>query len=247
VSPATNGDDDAARRTSPLRSGRANSPRIGKSSRSPREKPGVKKEQILDVAVSHFGEYGYEDTKWADVADAVGIGPTALYHYFVSKQHCLYVIMAGALNDFKSRFEVVASSQASWSDSLVRQLVSTFNLTEQEVLRMRVLVAEQGLMANHRSIPREESARALAQSLIRDLEFAWGTFLSRGMHEGIVPEQDPRILTRALLGLYNSIWHWYRPGGALSLNEVGQYYAAAQLRLMGCDINIPAEFFDGIK
>ncbi len=51
--------------------------------RSPRMKPGAKKEQILEVATDYFGRYGYDETKWADVAAAVEIGSTALYHYFV--------------------------------------------------------------------------------------------------------------------------------------------------------------------
>jgi AcrR family transcriptional regulator len=47
---------------------------------TPRLKPGVKRAQILEVAVDHFGRYGYEETKWADVAADVGIGSTALIH-----------------------------------------------------------------------------------------------------------------------------------------------------------------------
>ena len=69
----------------------------GRNGRPPRSKPGVKRERILEVAIDAFGRYGYEDAKWADVAAAVGIGPTALYHYFESKQHCLYEIMGTAV------------------------------------------------------------------------------------------------------------------------------------------------------
>ncbi len=36
------------------------------------------------------------------------------------------------------------------------------------------------------------------------------------MQRGAIPESDPRLLTRAILGLYNSIWHWYRPERASS-------------------------------
>ena len=48
-----------------------------------------KREEILRTATAYFGENGYEATKLADVAAAVGIGSTALYHYFESKLHCL--------------------------------------------------------------------------------------------------------------------------------------------------------------
>lgn len=238
-------DSEAPRRSAP-RLSRVNGAGAAKSQRSPREKPGVKKEQILETAVQYFGRVGYEETKWADVADAVGIGPTALYHYFVSKQHCLYEIMAEGIVDFKERFETAVAGQSDWAEALTSLLVLNFNLTDLEVLRVRVLVAEQGLMGTHRDVPREEVARATARSLMRDLEFTWGAFLVRGMEQGVIPEQEPRILTRALLGLHNSVWHWFRPGGPLGLREVGMYYSAAMLRVMGSDIVIPKERFDVI-
>jgi hypothetical protein len=92
-----------------------------------------------------------------------------------------------------------------------------------------------------RTSPREEEARTLARAGIRDVEFAWATFLVRGMEQGIVPEADPRLLTRALLGLYNSIWHWYRPRGSSSLEEVKEFFLRRQLAVLG----LPPELADG--
>ena len=57
------------------------------------------------VATEHFGREGFEDSKWADVAAAVGVGSTALYHYFESKLHCLYAIMAEAMEVFREEFD----------------------------------------------------------------------------------------------------------------------------------------------
>jgi AcrR family transcriptional regulator len=194
----------------------------------------VKKEQILDVAVDYFGRYGYEETKWADVAAAVDIGSTALYHYFESKQHCLFEIMAKTVADYRVRFDKIVAEHDDWNEALVALLVDSFDITEQQVLRQRVMVAEFGRIGVQRTLPREEAARASARAQTRDLEFAWGTFLARGMQQGLLPESDPRLLTRAVLGLYNSVWHWYRPGGTLTLAEVGRFLVSRQLAILGC-------------
>src|SRR6266498_5322031 len=106
--------------------------------RRQRSKPGVKREQILQVAIESFGRYGYEEAKWADVAAAVGIGSTALYHYFESKQHCLYEIMGQALDAFHERFQRIVAAHDDWTEALLAVLVDAFDLTEQEVLRHRV-------------------------------------------------------------------------------------------------------------
>jgi TetR/AcrR family transcriptional regulator, cholesterol catabolism regulator len=192
-----------------------------------------KREAILATATAQFGKEGYEDSKWADVAKAVGIGSTALYHYFESKLHCLYVIMADALETHREEFERITRDADDHHAALVAVLRAGFDLTEQEVLRQRVLVAEQALLGIHRTSPREEEARQSARERTRDLEFAWATFLSRGMEQEVVPEADPRLATRAVLGLHNSVWHWYRPGGDLSLQQVSDFYVARCLAVLG--------------
>jgi TetR/AcrR family transcriptional regulator, cholesterol catabolism regulator len=192
-----------------------------------------KREQIIATAVARFGQEGYEDTKWADVAKIVGVGSTALYHYFESKLHCLYVIMAEALEFHRANFVAITKEHDDYERALVAALYAGYDLTDQEVLRMRVLVAEQGLVGIPRNSPREEEARELARARTRDLEFAWATFLVRGMQQGIIPEADPQLMTRAVLGLNTSVWHWFRPQGTVGLPEVAEFFVRRQLAVLG--------------
>src|SRR5215475_4432000 len=103
----------------PTRSGsttsRRNAGAAGASSRS-------KRDEILRTATAYFGENGYEATKLADVASAVGIGSTALYHYFESKLHCLYVIMAEALATYLDNFERITKESADYPTAIVNLL-----------------------------------------------------------------------------------------------------------------------------
>lgn len=210
--------------------------------RAPRPKPGVKREQIINAAIDRFGRDGYEETKWADVAAEVGIGSTTLYHYFESKRHCLFEIMGMAVADFRGRFDRLTLAHEDWSGALVAVLRDQFDLTELEVMRLRVLVAETGRLAASRALPREEAARASARAQIRDLELSWGAFIARGMQQGVLPENDPRLLTRALLWLYNSVWHWYDPDGSQDLARIGRFYVNRELAVLGCSPELIAEF-----
>jgi AcrR family transcriptional regulator len=196
----------------------------------------VKRDEILAAATERFGRDGYEDTKWADIAADVGVGPTALYHYFESKQHCLYVIMDDAIETFHARFvAVTVLDDGDPLNALAQVMADCFALTEHEVQRNRVLVAEQGMLSGHSGSPREEQARQAARARTRDLEFAWATFLARSMQRGAIPESDPRLLTRAILGLYNSIWHWYRPNGIVALDRVAEFFTERSLALLGIE------------
>jgi TetR/AcrR family transcriptional regulator, cholesterol catabolism regulator len=192
-----------------------------------------KRQEILTSAIDHFGRHGYEYTKWADIAADVGLGSTALYHYFESKLHCLFEIHADALQAERERFDRLTAEKSDFGATLERVLSGLFDLTEHEVLRNRVLVAEEGLIAVPRKSPREEEARRLARSRMRDIEFTWAAFLTRGMEQGVIPEADPRLLTQALLGLYKSVWHWYRPGGGLSLDDIREFFVERCLAVAG--------------
>ena len=193
----------------------------GTSSRS-------KREDILAAAADHFGRQGYEDTKWADIAADVGVGSTALYHYFESKLHCLFEIMSDDARSFRVSFDEVTRANERFEDGLprcpARELLA---LTEAEVpavprARRRAGPAEPA--AAHRPRGGGPPARALTRPRARD-RLVELPFARHGDRRD--PRGRPQLLTRALLGLYNSVWHWYRPRGTLSLPDVDAFYVPA--------------------
>jgi TetR/AcrR family transcriptional regulator, cholesterol catabolism regulator len=106
-----------------------------------------------------------------------------------------------------------------------------------------VLLAEHGRVARRRDLPREEAAREGARAGKRELELAWKDFLARGMKQGRLPESDPQLLARALIGLYNSVWSWYRSNGPLTLADAGRFFVSRELALLGVDPDLAAGKF----
>jgi TetR/AcrR family transcriptional regulator, cholesterol catabolism regulator len=192
----------------------------------------MKGEQILAVAAERFARQGYEDTPWAEIAAAVGVGTTALYHYFESKEHCLFTIMEQVLVDHCVRFERIVGRGGDFAATLVDALYDLFDVSDADVQRNRLFVTEQSLLGIPHPSPRAEAARQAAQARRRELEFRWGAFLSRGMQQGVIAEHPPMLLTRAVLGLTNGVWHWYRPGGRRSLDDVAEIYVRRTLGLL---------------
>src|SRR3954465_10810837 len=94
----------------------------------------AKREEILAAATERFGRDGYEDTKWADIAADVGVGATALYHYFESKQHCLYEIMDLAIEGFRARFEAIVAEHADPVEALLAVIRDCFAMAEKAAL-----------------------------------------------------------------------------------------------------------------
>lgn len=197
----------------------------------PRPSPRNKRAEIVAVATRYFGDNGYEDTKWADVATAVGLGPTALYHYFESKQQCLFEILVEAIED--ARAEFLRLTEGDFATAFPAVVRGSFVRSDREALRARVLVAEQGLVRHPRSAPREEEARKRAFTEVKAYEAGWRDLLAAGMEEGTIPRTDPDLLARAVIGIHNSVWHWYRPEGRLGLDQVADFYVPRILGLAG--------------
>lgn len=204
-------------------------PRQATVTESPRSKRGL----ILSAAVESFGDHGFELTKWASVADKVGIGQTALYHYFESKVHCLLTIMSTELERSASRFERVVSVEDAPIDQLRAAVRAAFDVTPQEVLQMRILQSHMDLLATPRQSEREEAERQHARELVRKVEENWTGLVKRGIESGNFADRDPEQTSRAVLALMVSVWRWYRTGGPTTLEETRDFISDAVLRLVG--------------
>lgn len=204
-------------------------PRQATVTESPRSKRGL----ILSAAVESFGDDGFELTKWASVADKVGIGQTALYHYFESKVHCLLTIMSTELERSASRFERVVSVEDAPVDQLRAAVRAAYDVTPQEVLQMRILQSHMDLLATPRQSEREEAERQHARELVRKVEENWTGLVKRGIEAGDFADRDPEQTSRAVLALVVSVWRWYRTGGPTTLEEIRDFISDAVLRLVG--------------
>jgi AcrR family transcriptional regulator len=194
--------------------------------------PRSKRASILTAAVERFGEAGYEATKWSEVADRVGIGQTALYHYFESKAHCLLTIMRLELQRSHDAFVEATSGTTDPVEALRAAVQAAFAVSEQEILQMRVLQNNMALLVAPRASKREETERVAARQLVQVIERDWTNLLVRGMSEGAFPVRDAHALGLGVLGLIVSVWRWYRPTGAASLDEISELIEGCCVRMV---------------
>jgi TetR/AcrR family transcriptional regulator, cholesterol catabolism regulator len=199
------------------------------------EGPRSKRAVILTAAIESFGKDGYEHTKWAKIADEVGIGQTALYHYFESKAHCLLTIMSLELSRSLERFREVTDGVTPADKALKAAIAAAYDVTPREVLQMRILQSHMDLLATPRPSEKEEAERQRARALVRDIESEWTALFDRGMKAKDFPKRDPHAMATVVLAMIVSVWRWYRPGGRMTLDEVRELITGACLRVVGPD------------
>jgi len=198
----------------------------------PGQGPRSKRAAILSAAIKSFGRNGYDATKWSAVADQVGIGQPALYHYFESKAHCLLTIMRMELERSHEMFVKATAGEADAMAALRAAVRAAYEVSEHDVLRMRILENNFDLLAVKRQSEREEGERAAARELVSQVELSWTELLQRGMDDGAFVRRDARTLALSLLGMIVSVWRWYRPRGATPLSEVRELIEDATVRIV---------------
>jgi TetR/AcrR family transcriptional regulator, cholesterol catabolism regulator len=196
------------------------------------EGPRSKRTRILAAAIESFGKDGYEHTKWATIADQVGIGQTALYHYFESKAHCLLTIMSLELRRSLEAVREVTADVDRADKALEAAIASAYDVSPREVLQMRILQSHMDMLATPRPSEKEEVEREKARALVRDIEKEWTGLIQRGMAAGDFPKRDAHAMATLVLAIVVSVWRWYRPGGPMTLDQVRKMYTGACLRAL---------------
>jgi TetR/AcrR family transcriptional regulator, cholesterol catabolism regulator len=196
------------------------------------EGPRSKRTLILTAAIEKFGKDGYEHTKWATIAGQVGIGQTALYHYFESKAHCLLTIMSLELRRSLEAVREVTADVDRADKALEAAIASAYDVSPREVLQMRILQSHMDMLATPRPSEKEEVEREKARALVRDIEKEWTGLIQRGMAAGDFPKRDAHAMATLVLAIVVSVWRWYRPGGPMTLDQVRKMYTGACLRAL---------------
>ncbi|MGI5128021.1 TetR family transcriptional regulator [Pseudonocardia sp. CA-107938] len=202
--------------------------------------PRSKRPAILASAVECFGEVGYEATKWSEVADRVGIGQTALYHYFESKAHCLLTIMRLGLRNSDRAFHEATDGAPTSVAALRAAVGAAYALSPQEVQQNRILQANIALLANERASQREEAERRACRELVARIEQNWADLLEHGMARGEFPQRDAQLMARSLLGMIVGVWRWYRPGGERRLDAVSDFITGCCVRMVAGEDAAPS-------
>ncbi|MCL7379930.1 MULTISPECIES: TetR/AcrR family transcriptional regulator [unclassified Streptomyces] len=198
----------------------------------PEAGPRSKRAAILTAAVDCFGETGFEATKWSTVAERVGIGQTALYHYFESKTHCLLTIMRLELQRSHDLFVEATKDSEDPVEALRAAVRAAYDVSDHEVLQMRILQNHMDLLSGSRRSKREEAERVAARQLVQVVERDWTNLLVKGMSQGAFPLRDAQLLGASVLGLIVSVWRWYRPSGPTPLSEISELIEGACVRMV---------------
>jgi AcrR family transcriptional regulator len=181
--------------------------------------------RILLAAATAFAERGFHATTTRDIAAQAGLSSAALYVYFRSKEEVLYQIAASAL-DFTIEVTATEANRlvppAQRLPALVRVLTIWHTYNSQVA---HVVLYQTGVLSPAHSADIAAKQREVGR-LVRQV-------IVDGVRSGDFDVPDPGAATIAVLSLCLDVARWYQPGYRLSPQQVGDFNAAAALRIVG--------------
>ncbi|MDA8185568.1 MAG: TetR/AcrR family transcriptional regulator [Actinomycetota bacterium] len=175
------------------------------------------REQLLRSAARLFREQGFHGTSVAEIASAAGITKSSLYHHFASKQALLGEILEDTVSRATPAVEAIAAADLPAAERL------------REAARCHVveLIHDQDKVACF-----VEEGRYLAPELRevfvakRDrYEQSFRRILADGVRSGELRPVSVGLASLAVLGMCNSVVHWYQSSGPLSVETVAEEFA----------------------
>jgi AcrR family transcriptional regulator len=181
--------------------------------RPPRYQP----DELLAVVTSEFIARGYDATSMEDLARATGLTKSAVYHHVSGKEELLRRAVARAVDALFA----VLDEDAARSGPAVQRLEHVVRRSAQ------VLVAELPYVTLLLRVRGNTDAERWALARRREFDRRLSALVQDAMDEGDVrTDLDPRLVTRLLFGMVNSVVEWYRPGGATSGQDVSDALVA---------------------
>lgn len=185
-------------------------------------------DQIKSAASGIFLANGIANTSLGDIAAALGVARTALYHYYKSKDELLVALIRECAADARQILDAQRRPDAAdghGDDSVagrlhevVRRLVL---FTTERPDRVRLLDGAAEL---------EHEAERVARELNRSFFADFADLITEGINAGVFRDVDAGIAAHAIVGSTRSVAWWFDPAGPRTADYIASQIADSTVR-----------------
>lgn len=176
------------------------------------------REQLIDIAAQLFDSKGYAQTSINDIASAIGLGRSAVYHYFRNKEEILAALVeAEALEPSHQLQELTANSELTPSHRLRLAIV--------DGIKRRLSSGSRFILLSRLEAQIPDELEPLYNQGRRDIYDFYVRCIADGIAAGEFRQTDPKIAAFAVIGMANWTSRWYSPNGPMTPQEIGEIIA----------------------
>lgn len=181
-----------------------------------------RRREIVDTAAAVFKELGYQAATISDVAEKLGTDRASLYYYFSSKKGLFQEVVRGTAELNVEKIEALAKAKMSASDKLRTAYVSMMESYSSSYPYLHVFMQEHFPALDKVGDAWDEEIRGWSDRYY----VAMRQIVQQGVDEGEFEIQLPiGLATMGVIATINWAYRWYKPGGELAADLIGDGYA----------------------
>ena len=185
------------------------------------------RQRILSNSLKLFARSGYAAVSMREIAEAVGVGPGALYNHFATKQHILMAIMEEHMRALLAAYaENTTPANDAKNDTATARLEAfvRFHISYHIALPDAVFLSYMELRAL------EPENFKIIEDLRREYEAILKQILHLGVQQKQIRVEDIHVSTMAILAMLTGVTSWFRQQGRLSAREIEDIYLSLVMR-----------------
>lgn len=180
---------------------------------------------IRDEARRLFARQGYAAVSMRQIAAAVGVQAGALYAYTPDKQALLFDLLETHMQDLLAAWQDdPAADPLLRLEAFVRFHIG-FSLDHSDAVFLSYMELRNLTPENYETIAALRGRYEAALELI----------LRDGIEAGAMRIPDRKLATLALIAMLTGVTNWYREGGRLDRQRIGDIYWALTRGAVGAD------------
>jgi AcrR family transcriptional regulator len=186
------------------------------------ESPSIRR--ILLAAVDSFSKTGFHAASTRDIAKKAKLSPAAVYVHFQSKEELLYTVVT-IISEWVYDQVIAASREHGRPAERLKRVVQV-HVASHAAMRTAMFVAN----FEFHSLNSTQRKKILRY---RDaIEQVFESCIKAGCDEGSFHVENIGLTRVAIVSLCVSVLNWFSPGGLLSPEQVGHYYAELALSMV---------------
>lgn len=170
-----------------------------------------------------FADRGLKATTVRDIADSAGILSGSLYHHFKSKEQMVEEVLRDFLDWLFGRYQQILDTATSPLEKLTGLFMASFEAIEHRHAQVVIYQDEAKRLSD---LPQFD----FVETRNKEQRKMWVDILQEGVADGSFrPDLDVDLVYRFIRDTTWVSVRWYKPGGPLSAEQVGQQYLAIVL------------------
>jgi AcrR family transcriptional regulator len=180
---------------------------------------------LLAAALEAFYEHGFHGTTVRDIARRYGQTVPSIYYHHENKEGVFVALLEKGTSDVAARVRAAAAEGGDRPEARLANVVEAIVLHMTQRTRLAALDSE----IRHLSPP----VRKRYAARRKEVERVLAGIVEDGVRTREFTASYPGETARAILGMCQAIARWYRPGGALTPEELASQYVDIALMTAG--------------